>query len=110
MEDGGIQIRDPLEPISRLADLAGSERDRGWEAVQNRYPVAMKPPAGRNAADLSAASTQRPLGGWQGHERLAGLEASSVALDVAAMSLVFQKIAQLGSTDVHLPGRGVAKD
>ena len=50
----------------------------------------MKPPAGRNAADLSAASTQRPLGGWQGHERLAGLEASSVALDVAAMSLVFQ--------------------
>jgi hypothetical protein len=32
------------------------------------------------------APAQRPLGGWQGRERLAGLEASSVALDVAAMS------------------------
>ena len=30
------------------------------------------------------------FGGWQGCERLAGLAASSVALDVAAMSLVFQ--------------------
>ena len=63
----------------------GPEHDGGREAKQNRYPAAVKRPAGRNAADLSAASTQRPLGGWQGHERLAGLEASSVALDVAAM-------------------------
>ena len=28
----------------------GSERDGGREAIQNCYPVAMKPPAGRNAA------------------------------------------------------------
>jgi hypothetical protein len=46
--------------------------------MQNRYPAALDPLGMRNAADLSAASAQRPLGGWQGRERLAGLEASSV--------------------------------
>ena len=29
--------------------MEGSECDGGWEAIQNRYPGAMKPPAGRNA-------------------------------------------------------------
>jgi hypothetical protein len=45
----------------------------------------------RNAADVPASRPRSDrFGGWQGCERLAGLEASSVALDVAAMSLVFQ--------------------
>ena len=68
----------------------GSERDGGREAIQNRYPVAMKPPAGRNAADLSASHLRSDRLVVGSHERLAGLEASSVALDVVAMFLVFQ--------------------
>ena len=56
----------------------GSERDGGREAIQNRYPVAMKPPAGRNAADLSASHLRSDRLVVGSHERLAGLEASSV--------------------------------
>ena len=33
----------------------GPEHDGGREAKQNRYPAAVKRPAGRNAADLSAS-------------------------------------------------------
>ena len=56
----------------------GSERDGGREAIQNCYPVAMKPPAGRNAADLSASHLRSDRLVVGSHERLAGLEASSV--------------------------------
>eukprot|EP00966_Prymnesium_polylepis_P265132 6125574-Prymnesium_polylepis.1 len=35
--------------ISRSTNLAGSERDRGWEAVQNCWPDAMEPLDMRNA-------------------------------------------------------------
>jgi hypothetical protein len=56
----------------------GSEGDGGREAIHNRYPVAMKPPAGRNAADLSASRLHSDRLVIGSHERLAGLEASSV--------------------------------
>ena len=56
----------------------GSEGDGGREAIQNRYPVAMKPPDGRNAADLSASHLRSDRLVVGSHERLAGLEASSV--------------------------------
>ena len=68
-------------PISRSADLAGSEGDRGCEAIQNCYPGATRPPAVRNAADLkgwyhaatdrgvaccgAAASAEGEGGGWR---------------------------------------------
>ena len=54
--------------------------------MQNRYPAAVKRPAGRNAADLSASHLRSDRLVVGSHERLAGLEASSVALDVVAMS------------------------
>ena len=56
----------------------GSERDGGREAIQNRYPAAVKRPAGRNAADLSASHLRSDRLVVGSHERLAGLEASSV--------------------------------
>jgi hypothetical protein len=34
--------------ISRSTNLAGSERDRGWGAMQNCYPIAMEPLDMRN--------------------------------------------------------------
>ena len=52
MEDGDIQIRDLWGAISRLADLAESEGDRGCKAIQIYNPGAIRPPAARNAADL----------------------------------------------------------
>ena len=58
MEDGDIQIRDLWEAISRLADLAGSEDDRGCEAIQNCYPDAITPAAARNAADFERLASR----------------------------------------------------
>ena len=61
-EDGDIQIRDLWGAISRWADLAGSEGDRGCEAIQNYNPGAITPAAVRNAADLKGwhhAATDR---------------------------------------------------
>ena len=54
--------------------------------MQNCYPAAVKQPAGRNAANLSASHPRCDRLVVGSHERLAGLEASSVALDVVAMS------------------------
>ena len=45
-----------------MADLAGSEGDRGCEAIQNYNPGAITPAAVRNAADLKGwhhAATDR---------------------------------------------------
>ena len=56
----------------------GPEHDGGREAKQNRYPAAVKRPAGRNAADLSASHLRSDRLVVGSHERLAGLEASSV--------------------------------
>ena len=44
----GIQNPDLWGPISRSTNLAGSERDRGWGAMQNCYPIAMEPLDMRN--------------------------------------------------------------
>ena len=44
----GIQNPDLWGPISRSTVLAGSERDRGWEAMQNCYPIAIEPLDMRN--------------------------------------------------------------
>ena len=45
----GIQNPDLWGSISRSTNLAGSERDRGWEAVQEGYTDAMEPLDMRNA-------------------------------------------------------------
>ena len=44
----GIQNPDLWGSISRSTNLAGSERDPCWEAVQNCYPIAMEPLDMRN--------------------------------------------------------------
>ena len=41
-----------------MADLAGSEGDRGYEAIQNCYPDAITPAAARNAADFERLASR----------------------------------------------------
>ena len=59
-----------MGPISRSTVLVGSEHDGGWEAIQNRYPGAMKPPDGRNADSRERRWPDAPwaavdaVGGW----------------------------------------------
>ena len=38
----------------------GLERDRGWGAVQNCYPIAMEPLDGRNAATVERLFSRPP--------------------------------------------------
>ena len=56
----GIQDPDLWGPISRSTVLVGLERDRGWGAVQNCYPIAMEPLDGRNAATVERLFSRPP--------------------------------------------------
>ena len=93
MEDGDIQIRDLWEAISRLADLAGSEGDRGCEAIQNCYPMLSHHTPHATPPILKGwhhAATDRGshVAGW-GRERRARAEGGE-SDGVAAMPLVVQ--------------------
>jgi hypothetical protein len=88
----------------------GPEHDGGREAKQNRYPAAVKRPAGRNAADLSASHLRSDRLVVGSHERLAGLEASSVALDVVAMSWEIQLRVCNAKSNAKAAVRNAAED
>jgi hypothetical protein len=59
-ESLGFQVLNRWESISRSTNLAGSERDRGWEAMQNCEPDALEPLDMRNARGFGGLSRVLP--------------------------------------------------
>ena len=64
----------------------GLERDRGWGAVQNCYPIAMEPLDGRNGDGGARACRDRlPVAGGGG--RALGADGDGVAATAMAEAL-----------------------